>query len=140
MFLSLIVFSMFFFVFLITFGPHHFWPRPPLGPLSHQTVLCPKPMRIILENLGGAALRTICCSCFDFWAMGTLLAQDLCGISRCGVGVSLLCVFKIFVGASRNWRSPDSPPPDRPKFRFFPSPQFSFFLSCVFSLNFGGVI
>ena len=141
---------MFFFSFLTTFGPHHFWPKPPIGPfLSNRFV--PKPLRTILDPKKnfwskGLLFGTICCSCLVFWAMD-LLARDpspkttLCGISRwllwcvvlwCCVSVRCVCS-KIFVGASKMWALPRLPSAGPP----LPTPlplrrtaqNFSIFLS-----------
>ena len=104
-----------------TFGPHHFWPTPLLAqtaswPLSDQTVLC--------KTLNGAALRDNLLL-MSFWVMdhlGTSLAQDLCGIPRCGCvvvlsccvvlccGVSVRCVFN-FLCPSKIWALPRLPAP-----------------------------
>ena len=126
--------------------PHTtFGPPPPLGPLSDETFfVLPKPVRRKLwpmELLFG----TICCSCLVCWAMDhpatdPSLAQDLCGIlpllSLSCCGVSVRCVFKIFVGASKFWALPRLPSTGLPKFRsFFLSRHYfhSFFLSWVSS-------
>ena len=62
-------FGLFFHIFfLTTFGPHHFWPRPPLGPLFYQTVLCPNPCEPTWAN--GAALRDNLLLMSCFWGHG----------------------------------------------------------------------
>ena len=77
-------------------------------------------MRIILENFGQWD-NLLLMSCFfgpRTTLRGTPLAQDLCGIPRCGVCVSLLCCgvvcrcgvcSKIFVGACKNLGAPPTP-------------------------------
>ena len=80
-----------------TFGPHHFWPRPPLGPFFDHTVLCSNLCEPSLtpKNLGSGNLLLMSC----FLGHGPpcegppLPKTTLCGIPRCVVlcGVSLLC-------------------------------------------------
>ena len=124
-----------FFVFLTTIGPHHFWPRPPLGPLADQTVLCPNLCEPSLTPKKpwpmGLLSGTICCSSLVFWAMDhparDPLPQDLrdpplwcgcvvvvmlcyvmlcCGVVCCGVSV---CV-QNFRGCVQDLLAPpDSP-------------------------------
>ena len=112
-----------------------FWPH--LARTTFETIFC-----LCVENLGqwGCSSGQFVAHVLFFGRWTTLrwtsLAQDLCGIPRCGVGVSLLCcvvsccgvsvrcVLKIFVGASKIWAllptlsagpaSPDSTPSARP--------------------------
>ena len=73
-----------------------------------------------------------------WWCVGCVVwvCRVVCGVCRVGCGVCRVgCVFKIFVGASKIWASPDPPSPDRPHFRsFFPLPPQ--FLSFLLSLEF----
>ena len=135
--------------FLTTFGPHHFWPTPLLA----KTALCPNLCESSLKILAGLLFGTICCSCLVCWAV----------VVWCGVSVR--CVFKNFMGASKIWalprlpsagpllrlhprrrtplRGPPSAGPPKISLFFFPRPPlFSFFLPLlgVVSWNFGGVI
>ena len=118
----LFVFFHVFFVFLTTFGPHHYWPKPPLGPL-YQIVLCPNLCETILDPKKpwpvGLLFGTICCSCLVFWAMD-FPARDppcprppcvlcrCCGVVWC-VGAVFVQIFRV---RQKFGRSPDSPPPD----------------------------
>ena len=122
------MFSHVFLVFLTTFGPHHFWPRPPLGSFFIKPFV-PKPLRTILgpkkpwpmELLFG----TICCSCLVFWAMDLPARDTPCPRPPCAgspvvlCGVSLLCCVVLWcvgaVCATFSWVRPKfgrSPPPD----------------------------
>ena len=150
-----------FLVFLTTFGPHHFWSQTASCPNFFEPSLTPR-------NLGQWS-----CSSGQFHVLfigpwtslrETPLAQDhfvrdpplCCVVCRCCVGVSVRCVFKIFVGASQIWAvprlpsagpplptptPPPNPPPDRPKFLFFFTSRHNFHSFCfswgVVLLNFG---
>ena len=113
-------------VFLTTFGPHHFGPRPPLGPLSDQTVLCPNLCESSLKNLGqmGLLFGTICCSCLGFFGPWTTLRGTPPLPKTCAgspVVVSLLCCVvwcvgavcvQNFRGSVQNVGAPPTPPAD----------------------------
>ena len=145
--------GIFFIVFPMFFGSSDLiWPAPLLA--QNQTIFCPN---LCVENFGqwGCSSGQFVAHVLFFGPWTTLrwtpFAQDLCGIPRCGVGVSLSCCgvcVQNFRGASKIWAlprlhpPPDRPPPDRPKFRFlFPSPATIFILSSSLGgrvVEFGG--
>ena len=122
---SLICFSMFFFCFSDhTFGPHHFWPRSPLGPLADQTRFVPNPMRIILENLGQWGCSFVVhVLFFGPWTTlrGTSLAQNhpvRDDPSWCGCVVVVLCcvvVCRCGVCSKFSWVRPKFGPGPLPR-------------------------
>ena len=144
-----------------TFGPHHFWSAPLSGHTTFgpdrllaqttffdRTVLCPNLCEPSLtpKNLGQCHVLFL-----GPWSSlrGNPLAQDhpvrdpplCCVVCRCccvvlWFGVSVRCVFKIFVGASKIWALPPTPPPPDPLRQtaqnsalFLPSPATIFILS-----------
>ena len=125
----------------------HIWPAPLLAHTTFETVFCPN---LCVENLGqwGCSSGQFVSHVLFFGPWTTLrwtpLTQDLCGIPRCGVGVSLLCRVVVCVHPTPLRWTPAPAPPRRTSLRrtaqnfahFFPSPATIFVLS---SLSWGSL-
>ena len=101
-----------------TFGPHHFWPRPPLG---FNKPFCAQISANHPTLAKGLLFGTICCSCLVFWAMGLRARDPPCPRPPCAGSPVVWCG----VSSKFSWVRPGfwrPPPPDSPSGPPLPTP------------------